>query len=180
MPQAQVTPQYVNPAKPGKKFGNIKEASGVKWIIPAGWEGMFAPNVPAHIDYEPQTWGSEAVNIVRGVNGNMQPAAPAMPAGPGWAPPPSAAPPQGVTQPLPNIMPPNADRPNGDHVAEEIFVTGIVGRSMGSGQFSVHDIALLAKAATQAWRERNMQAPPASGYNERNPPPADPNDPIGI
>ncbi len=159
MPQAQVTPQYINAAKPGKQYGNIKEASGAKWIIPAGWESLFAPNVPAHIDYETKTWGSESVNIVRGVNGAMQPAAAVPPI-------PMAAP---VTLPQPTTS-------RDDKVAEEIFVTGIVGRAMGSGQFSVNDIGLLAKAATQAWRERNMQAPPAGGYSEANPPPPGPGD----
>ena len=169
MLQTQVTPQYVNPAKPGKKFGNIKEASGVKWIIPAGWENLFSPNVPAHIDYEAQTWGSESVNIVRGVNGNMQPA-PTQP-----SPPNPMAPP--VPQPLPAIpVPPQPVASRDDKVAEEIFVTGIVGRAMGSGQFSVLDIAVLAKAATQAWHERGMQAPPAGGYTETAPPPPGPGD----
>lgn len=35
----------------------------------------------------------------------------------------------------------------------DIFVTGIVGRSMGSGQFSVHDIAELTKNAVIAFNE---------------------------
>ena len=35
----------------------------------------------------------------------------------------------------------------------DIFVTGIVGRSMGSGQFSVHDIAELTKNAVSAFNE---------------------------
>ncbi len=165
MPQAQVTPQYVNPAKPGKQYGNIKEASGAKWIIPAGWDRMFVPNVTAHVDYETKTWGAETVNIVRGVDGSLQPAPPQ----PG---PPSPPP---ATQPLPST-PPQPGVSRDDKVAEEIFVTGIVGRAMGSGQFSVTDIAVLAKAATQAWHERGMQAPPAGGYTETAPPPPGPGD----
>jgi hypothetical protein len=35
----------------------------------------------------------------------------------------------------------------------DIFVTGIVGRSMGSGTFSVHDIAELTKQAVSAFNE---------------------------
>lgn len=35
----------------------------------------------------------------------------------------------------------------------DIFVTGIVGRAMGSGQFSVHDIAELTKNAVTAFNE---------------------------
>ena len=165
MPQAQVTPKYVNPAKPGKQYGNIKEASGVKWIIPAGWEHLFAPNVHVHIDYESQTWGSETVNIVRGVNGSMQPIP-----GPAASVPPPLPPVAPIAQPAP------ASKPADDPVAEQIFVTGIVGRAMGSGQFSVMDIGVLAKAATQAWRARDRQTPPAGGYTETSPPPAGPGD----
>jgi len=35
----------------------------------------------------------------------------------------------------------------------DIFVTGIVGRSMGSGHFSVHDISELTKNAVSAFNE---------------------------
>ena len=35
----------------------------------------------------------------------------------------------------------------------DIFVTGIVGRAMGSGQFSVHDIAELTRNAVSAFNE---------------------------
>jgi hypothetical protein len=35
----------------------------------------------------------------------------------------------------------------------DIFVTGIVGRSMGSGQFSVHDIGELTRNAVSAFNE---------------------------
>lgn len=40
-------------------------------------------------------------------------------------------------------------RPNPD---EQIFITGIVGRAMGSGQFSVTDIKALTLAAYEAWQ----------------------------
>lgn len=40
-------------------------------------------------------------------------------------------------------------RPNPD---EQIFITGIVGRAMGSGQFSVTDIKGLTLAAYEAWQ----------------------------
>lgn len=59
--------------------------------------------------------------------------------------------------------------------AEEIFVTGVVGRAMGSGKFGVEDIEGLTKAAMNAWRERHRT------YFERQesddgPPPYDPED----
>ena len=41
--------------------------------------------------------------------------------------------------------------PNGNPDAEAIFVTGIVGRSMGSGKFDATDIKLLTLAAAEAY-----------------------------
>ena len=43
--------------------------------------------------------------------------------------------------------------------AEDIFVTGVVGRAMGSGQFGLSDIKALTLAAVEAYRE--WKAPPA-------------------
>ncbi len=155
--EIQFTPQYVDGAKPGKKYGTIKDTAGARFLIPFGVEGMFAKGQPVNIRYEHESWCKDG--IVRAVNGQqLNSAAPA---------PPLPATQQTVAQAP--LTPPRAS-----DTAEEIFVTGIVGRAMGSGQFSVTDIALLAKAATQAWRERQMPPPPVWDYSETNPPPADP------
>ena len=45
-----------------------------------------------------------------------------------------------------------SNRPRTTTEAENIFVTGIVGRSMGSGQFRVDQISELTVAARRAWR----------------------------
>ena len=42
---------------------------------------------------------------------------------------------------------------NSDTQRLDIFVTGVVGRSMGSGHFSVHDIEELTKNAVRAFNE---------------------------
>lgn len=52
--------------------------------------------------------------------------------------------------------------------AEEIFVTGIVGRALGSGNFTIEDIPRLTMAATAAWRNRNGRM----GSNPQNNSPA--------
>ena len=54
-------------------------------------------------------------------------------------------------------------RPNSD---EQIFITGIVGRAMGSGQFSVTDIVGLTLAAAEAWQAlQNWKQNPPSRQN---------------
>ena len=41
-----------------------------------------------------------------------------------------------------------------DRKSEAIFVTGVVQQSMATGKFGITDIPVLAKSATQAWRDR--------------------------
>jgi hypothetical protein len=64
---------------------------------------------------------------------------------------------EGIPNPEPldnvvnNVMP--SSNGKNDTQRMDIFVTGIVGRAMGSGQFSVHDIAELTKNAVSAFNE---------------------------
>lgn len=68
--------------------------------------------------------------------------------------------PQAVVNP-PQPMPQPAPQPAA-HIADNkdecIFITGVVGRSMQSGQFGVMDIDALTKAARAAWLNRNSGA----------------------
>jgi len=66
---------------------------------------------------------------------------------------------EGIKNPEPlnnvvnNIVPNSNGINKNDTQRMDIFVTGIVGRAMGSGQFSVHDIAELTKNAVIAFNE---------------------------
>ena len=91
------------------------------------------------------------------VNPNEQQApqyAPAQPVAP--APPPIT---DTIQQPVPQANPTYAPKPpmNGMNKSStqrlDIFVTGVVGRSMGSGHFSVNDIEMLTKNAVRAFNE---------------------------
>jgi hypothetical protein len=59
------------------------------------------------------------------------------------------------SEPLDNVVNNVMPSSNGKNHTQrmDIFVTGIVGRAMGSGQFSVHDIAELTKNAVSAFNE---------------------------
>ena len=62
-------------------------------------------------------------------------------------------------QPMPQAnntytpKPPNGSMNKSDTQRLDIFVTGVVGRSMGSGHFSVNDIEELTKNAVRAFNE---------------------------
>jgi len=60
-----------------------------------------------------------------------------------------------TSEPLDNVVNNVMPSSNGKNDTQrmDIFVTGIVGRAMGSGQFSVHDIAELTKNAVSAFNE---------------------------
>jgi hypothetical protein len=77
---------------------------------------------------------------------------------PTQAPQPQYSPAQ-TTQPMPQAnnsytpKPPNGGMNKSDTQRLDIFVTGVVGRSMGSGHFSVNDIEELTKNAVRAFDE---------------------------
>lgn len=67
-----------------------------------------------------------------------------------------------ATAPAQRMPVSNAQAPIVSNQAEEIFITGIVGRAMGSGQFDIEDISALTLAAANAWRNRNGVAKAAA------------------
>lgn len=135
MIQAQVVPQYVNqPRQPQHRNGSIKDQAGQYYSVDKNSLHLFQQGQPANITYEQKQGQRGPYNVVTAVNGQ--------PIG------------GGMTQAGQAAPPVQRQTPVGDTKAEEMFVMGVVGRAMGSGQFAVTDIGLLAKAATQAWRER--------------------------
>ncbi len=121
----QIAIKYVNPAKEGKKYGSIKDAAGNTYWVPKEMIAGFTAGSTVDVPLSQQTWGS---NVVQVVSGHANPAPVASP------------------------------NPGGATTIDErkeatIFVTGIVGRAIGSGKFDTQDIPLLAKAALAAWNE---------------------------
>ena len=151
MTQATVTPKYVNPPKPGKTLGSIKDQGDVLWLCEPGLLGSFSPGKPVTVEYETMKFrdGTERPKITGVVHGTTNGAAPTH------------------ETPRGNGHSPNAGR--------EIFITGIVGRAMGSGKFPIEDLNKLTFAAAAAWdsvMQEKRPAPPAQadpGLNDSIP-----------
>lgn len=129
--------KYADDAKPNKKYGSIKSADGTKYLVPAGLNGVFKAGTTVDIPLTSEPWTETPIVAGRpGAAGSTHPATP--------APTPPAAEPQTHG---------TAQQSNLDAKDFAIFVTGIVGRAMGSGNFGVTDIDLLTKAAIAAYRD---------------------------
>ena len=75
MPEAEVTIQFVNQPKPGKKFGSIKASSGRYYGCPPAILALFTKGEVCKIEYEQQ---GEWFNLKRKISG-APPAAPNTP-----------------------------------------------------------------------------------------------------
>lgn len=144
--QVQVIPKYVNPAKAGKKFGTIVDQFDNRYPVSTPHVGAFQVGVAADIIFEEQRWGQNMVKVVTYING-QDITGQAGPVHGGDRP---AATPENV---------PQSDKEEG------MFIMGVVGRAMGSGQFSVGDVDLLTKAAADAWKHRH-DAPSSYSPNQ--------------
>ncbi len=145
-----VTPKYVNAANAGKKYGSIKDEQDNKYVVPANMVNQFQVGVPVDIQFENQTWGGEPVSVIISVGAQTSQQSAQVTLPPQIQPVPHNPPAQQVPHTPTQQSAPTLEDPT----SENIFVTGIVGRAMGSGQFGSTDISLLAKAAVQAWRDR--------------------------
>lgn len=132
--------KYVNqPRKEGGKFGNIKMESGETFFVNVGQLNKY--RVGMEIDptghFSNEKWGDNVVQVLRATFD---------PANANAAPAPAAAP-----SPSHN-NPPATYSSNGTKDAA-MFVMGVVGRAMGSGNFGATDVKALALAAVEAWNE---------------------------
>ena len=128
----QINIKYVNPAKPDKKYGSIKSVEGETYWVPASMVSQFQPQTTVDVPTQSAKWGA---NVVQVVAGHAQASAPSTAA---WSKPQAPA----VSA---------AASGNMDRKDALIFVTGVVGRAMGSGQYKVSEISDLTHEATKAW-----------------------------
>ena len=122
MGTATVTVQYVNLPKEGKKQGSIKGADGTSYGVWANHIGNYKQGATYSIEYEERDYNGKTYRTVK--DATLQAPA-ASHAGNGGA--------------------------NGPDKDKLIFVTGVVGRAMGSGSFQATDVKVLTLAALEAW-----------------------------
>jgi hypothetical protein len=163
--------QYVNPpTNPSYKSGSVKDTQGVRYTVPVAHLPLFQPGQQYDITVEPGEYNGRPFNKVTAVNGQPLGAAPQQPGlqpvGQ-YVPPPPPQPAGAPQAPMPAPTPQQAPRPaqppsqalHKADQAREIFITGVVGRAMGSGNFDAGAIGALTTAAAQAWHELQQWQP---------------------
>lgn len=137
--------KYVNAAKAKPdgttaKYGSLVDVDGTRYMCPASMVGRFRAGTTVEVPTQSAKWGTDIVTVIMG---EAQATAPSQAA---WSKP-------QVPEPARSV-PANYSTPasgNMDRKDALIFVTGVVGRAMGSGQFKPSDIETLTHEATKAW-----------------------------
>jgi len=129
---AQINIKYVNPAKPDKKFGSLVDVDGTKYMCPANMVSQFRAGTTVDVPVQQSKWGVDLVNVIAG---HAQATAPSTAA---WS------------KPQPPVVSVAATG-SMDRKDALIFITGLVGRAMGSGKFLASDMETLTNEAIKSW-----------------------------
>ena len=168
--------KFVNFPQPGKKFGRLQLDNGMTIWVPPNLLDSFRAGMSCEIGTKEQLWGDKPVVVA--TTGPQQ----------GYGGQQGSASSQGYNQGQsntrtyqrpntgfqPRVIQGGGGRPEPD--ARMIFVTGIVGRAMGSGKFSASEIAVLTQAAMQAY-DLSQKPPVDQRQMPQEPPPPDQGDP---
>lgn len=148
--QTTITPRYVDQPKPGKKNWSVKDVAGVVFSVPPKFAPQFRIGEPVMVDYSVSHYNGKDFNMVEGATGTLAPAP--MQASPAYHPP---APEYAQQSKPASVQHTNGHTaPGSGHDKDRaMFVTGCVGRAMGSGQYPPTEIKLIALAADDAWNE---------------------------
>lgn len=168
----QVSIQNVTFPQPGRKYGKLQLTDGQTIWVPPELLGMFRGGMVAEIATKQQTWGqgADARTVMIATTGPMQPGMgqnTGQVSGAYPQPYPAAQPQQGYQRPTTGFQPrvyegggQRGGAPRSDADAKMIFVTGVVGRAMGSGKFSASEIAVLAQEACRVFDLMTRPSPP--------------------
>jgi len=158
--------KYVNFPKPGGKYGRLVDANGQTIWCPPDLLGMFRAGMTVDIGTKQQTWGQgETAREVTIATSGPQGVLPGVQQGHAYGSGPQArtayAPPvRSNTGFQPRVVQGGGGAPDKD--AKMIFVTGVVGRAMGSGKFTASEIGVLAQEAARSYELLHKPvAPPA-------------------
>ena len=133
---------------PTAKYGNIKSTAGETVMVPITMLSLFRGREGQAVDVPTKvaTWG-------QGTDAKQVTIATAGPGGGGWqgAQRAHAAQQIGPGKPAPQHPAPAYRPPAADKDGRAIYITGVVGRAMGSGKFTASEILVLTQAATEAY-----------------------------
>lgn len=132
--QATVSIKTVYEPSPGKTNWAIIGGDGMRYSVPPKFSQLLHQGQSVALDYQVKQFNGKEARMVDMVhtmgNGQQHP--------------------QGDPSPAP--PPHGSNHGPKPHTQEKgMFIMGVVGRAMGSGQFSATDVKLLALAAADAW-----------------------------
>ena len=139
-----ITPKFINPPKEGKTNYSVKDTDDFLYSLNPQYLESFNIGVPVEVTYENREFNGNWFKMVKG-----------------------ARPPQAQSQPAPGPAP----RPAGSVFSQDkhIFITGVTGRAMGSGNFAAVDIKDIALAAAAAFDALINRETPSQDINDEIP-----------
>jgi len=169
--------RFVNMPKPGGKFGNLKLTDGTMIMCPPELLPMFRAGMQCEIQTKQQEWGpGNVVNIA--TSGPLPPLG-GQQGNAGYQ---GANLNQGAQRAntgfVPRVVQGGGLPPKSPEQERMIYITGIVGRAMGSGKFAASEIPILTQAAAAAWDQLTKPRPvePANKPMPDEPPMPAPSD----
>ena len=146
---ATIQVQYVNqPREANWSHGNVKDVNKQLWSVRKDRLSYFTAGETCDILWEQTGKYPEIIGKGGQPFPSQQP-----------APQPGTAAPRNANWPGPPPQPVTTltyTKDGKQDTPEEIFITGIVGRAMGSGKFEMEQIPELTRIAATAWRNRHQ------------------------
>lgn len=156
----QVSISQVTFPQPGRKFGKLNLTDGQTLWVPPELLGQFRGGMTCEVGTKQQTWGqgADARHVTIVTTGPMQAGMGAQQGNSYQQPYGQAGAQQAPQRPNTGFQPrvyEGGGRSYGqaktEGEAKMIFVTGVVGRAMGSGKFTASEIAVLAQEAARTY-----------------------------
>jgi hypothetical protein len=152
----QVSIAQVTFPQPGRKFGKLQLSDGQIIWVPPELLGKFQGGTTVEINTKPVTWGqgTDARNVIVATTGPLQPGMGPPQQGNAYGQYGQAGTQPAAPRPNTGFQPrvyEGGGRPRTDYDSKMIFVTGVVGRAMGSGKFTASEIAVLAQEAARTY-----------------------------
>lgn len=168
MPQATLTPKFINPPRGNARSASIKDENGSYWGIHPGDMSKFTANVPVTVEYATSENNGKVYYNIKSIVGQQASANP-------------QAQHQGSRPQInaPQMAIPNQQRPLANPQAdprksEDIFVCGVINHAIAHQSLPLDSVSLrqVIAAARTAWRngepdaQSGLEAPPAESEED--------------